>query len=196
MADTDTQTEDTTPTGDSTDQQGTEQETTAPTPAVKDDGQPVTASDWSALNEALRKARKDAREAKRTKPTEEPAETPDVDKAVAEAKASAAAEWKPKLVRSAARSAFLEAGLVLPKTNADGVMARVLKMLDLDDLDVADDGTVDGLAEQVAEIRGDFPELFATTRKLSRVDGADKPGQTNGKPKTSADMIAGLLNAR
>lgn len=195
MADTDTQTEETTPTGDSTDQQGTEQETTEPTPAVKEDGQPVTAADWSALNEALRKARKDAREAKRTKPEQQP-DAPDVDKAVADAKAAATAEWKPRLVRSVARSAFLEAGLVLPKDNADGVMGRVLKMLDLDDLDVADDGTVDGLTEQVAEIRRDFPEMFASTRKLSRVDGADKPGQTNGKPKTSADMIAGLLNAR
>jgi len=194
MADVDTQNEDTTPTGDGTGPD-TDQENAEPTPAMKEDGNPVTAADWTALNEALRKARKDAREAKRTKP-EQDADAPDVDKAVADARQAVTAEWKPKLVRSVARSAFLEAGLVLPKANSDTVMARVLKMLDLEDLDVAEDGSVEGLTEQIADIKSDFPDLFASTRRPGRVDGADKQGQTNGRPKTTADLIAGMLNAR
>lgn len=192
MADVDTREEEIAQ-SDETEQETAGQEDAAAA-ATKDDGSPVTAADWVALNEALRKARKDAREAKRAKPQEPTSEAPDVDKVKAEAIAEAAAQWKPRVVKQAARSAFLEAGLVLPKDNADAAMSRALKLLEMDDLDITDDGQVDGLREQVDEIKRDFPELFAAPRtRPGRIDSADKAGQTNGKPRSTADHIANLV---
>lgn len=160
-----------------------------------DDWTPPSQQEWERTQTALKKARRDARAAKRDKPADSTGgDAPDVDKAVAEATTAAEGKWKPLVVRAAARTAFVEAGLVLPKKNPDGAMARVLKLLDVDDLEIGDDGQVDGLREQVEEIRADFPELFATARsRTGRVDGADKPGDRNGKPRSSAEAIAALL---
>lgn len=161
---------------------------------VKPDGSPVTRADWDALQEALRKARKDARTARRS-PTDAPS-ADDADAVRAEVEQAAVGKWKPLVVRSAARSAFVEAGLVLPKDGTDAAMARVVRLLDLDDLDVADDGQVDGLREQVEEIRRDFPELFATARpRPSKVDAADRPS-AGVAPKSSADLLAAAINGR
>lgn len=100
------------------------------------------------------------------------------------------------LVKTAARTAFVEAGLVLPKGNSDSAMARVVKLLDLDDLQITDDGQIDGLREQVEEIRGDFPELFGTTnghRRVGRVDGADRSGTPT--PKTAVERLTAQIMA-
>src|SRR5690606_16271333 len=110
-----------------------------PTPAVKEDGSPYTQSDIDALQEALRKARRDARQAKRGRGVE-PAEGDepaggDVEKVRAEVEREQTAKWKGLVVRTAARTAFVEAGLTLPKDGGDEAMARVLRLLDLDDLD-------------------------------------------------------------
>lgn len=197
---------------------GPENEGAADGPLLKADGTPYTQADVDALQTALRKARKDARDAARGRGTAAPAESGpgasgalgaptdgagagvDVDKVRADTEADAAARWKPLLVKTAARTAFVEAGLALPQDGADAAMARVIRLLDLDDLDVTDDGQVDGLREQVEDIRRDFPELFAATRKAGavpppRVDAAGKsaPGSA---PKTAAERLVAQLTGR
>ncbi len=168
------------------------------------DWKPPSKADWEALQESLRKARRDARAAKKatqgngTPPGDKQGDDtgPDVEKVKADATAAADGRWKPLVVRAAARSAFIEAGLALPKKNPDGAMARVLKLLDVEDLTIEDDGTVDGLAEQVEEIKGDFPELFTAAGRngrAGRVDGADRSGQAPGKPKTASEIQAAAL---
>ena len=162
-------------------------------PLLKDDGSPYTKADIDALQEALRKARKDARAATRGRGVESSdGDAPDPDKVRADTERAAADKWKPVLVRTAARTAFVEAGLALPKDGADEAMARVVRLLDLDDLDVTDDGQVDGLREQVEDIRRDFPELFSTTKRAPRVDAAGKSG-TPTPPKTAAERLAAQL---
>lgn len=160
------------------------------------DWKPPTRADWDKVQTALRKARRDARAAKRPaddKPAD--GEKPDVAKAVADATTAEAGRWKPRLVRTAARSAFVEAGLVLPKNNPDGALARVMKLLDLDELDITDDGEIDGLAEQVEDIKADFPELFAASgrSRAGKVDGADKPGSKT--PKTAVERLTAQIMA-
>jgi len=165
-------------------------------PLLKEDGSQFTRADLDALNAALTKARRDARAAKRGRPADKPdsADPTDVDKAVADATAAADGRWKPMVVRTAARAAFIEAGLVLPKNNADAAMRRVLKLLDVDDLDIGDDGQVEGLREQVDEIKADWPDLFASTRsRPGKVDGADRGSQGSGKPKTASEIQAAQL---
>lgn len=159
---------------------------------------PPTQQDWDNVQLALKKARQDARQAKRgaKEPVEGSEGAPDLVKATADATAAAEARYKPIVVKSAARAAFAEAGLVIQADKPDAAMARAIRLLDLADIDVTEDGTVDGLAEQVAEIKAEFPELFApkAPRTARRVDGADKGNVTNGKPKTSAEVMAALIN--
>lgn len=185
----------------------TEETITAPAAdAVQEDAAveewtPPTRQDWDNVQLALKKARQDARQAKRagTTASEGVEGGPDPVKAVEAATAAAEAKYKPLVVKSAARAAFAEAGLSLPEGKADSAMARAIRLLDLDDIDLNADGTADGLAEQVADIKAEFPELFAQKQARStvtRVDGADKGNANNGKPKSSADMIAAMINGR
>jgi hypothetical protein len=173
-------------------------------PALREDGKPVTAADWAALREALTKARKDARTAKRTAKggsgtatggagSEEGA--PNVDEIRRESETAAEAKWKPTVVRTAARAAFAEAGLVSGKSG-DAAMKRAIRLLDLADLDVDEDGNVEGLEEQIDEIKADFPELFAARRNGrpgGGVDGADKSDRASNKVKSSAQTITDQL---
>lgn len=166
----------------------------------QDDGDwtPPTKQDWENVQLALKKARQDARQAKReakagTSAEGGSTEAPDVDKAVKEATTATEARYKPMVVKAAARAAFAEAGLVMPKGNGDAAMGRVIRLLDLDDLDIDDDGQVSGLVEQIDDIKADFPELFASTRRPARVDGADKPAGS-AKPQSSADALAAMIS--
>lgn len=157
-----------------------------------------TQQDWENVQLALKKARQDARQARRgaTAASEGIEGGPDPVKAAADATAAAEARYKPIVVKAAARAAFAEAGLVLPAGKTDTAMARAIRLLDLDDIDLKDDGSADGLAEQVAEIKAEFPELFAQKaagRPVAKVDGADKGTGSNGKPKSSADLLASLI---
>lgn len=192
---TDPAEDDDTGTDEGTDDAGTED----------DEWKPPTKADWDAVQESLRKARRDARTARKARTSgsngngstsdgAKDGDKPDLDKVRADAVAEADGKWKPKVVRSAARAAFASAGLVLPAKNADAALARVLKLLDVDDLEISDDGEVDGLSEQVEEIKTDFPELFTASGKsrAGRVDGADR-GQTNGKAKTASELQAAAL---
>lgn len=184
----DDQTEQTTPETDDTD---TADDTT-------EQAQPPTVETLQAeldrMKAALKKANRDAERNRRRATETPPVDVPDVDKVRAETEQATAGKYKPMVVKAHARTAFVEAGLVLPKDNHDTAMARVLKLLDLDDLDITDDGQVDGLREQVEDIRRDFPELFATTngRRVPRVDGADR-GAAPAAPKSSAEKLAATV---
>jgi len=178
--------------GDGTDDDGT------------DDWKPPSRADWDKVQAALKKARQDARAAKRAKTASgQNTDTGDkgdddkldVEKVKADAAAEADGKWKPKVVRSAARAAFIEAGLVLPKKNADAVLGRVLRLLDVDDLEISDDGEVDGLSDQVEEIKSDFPDLFVANgrSRAGRVDGADRGTGGTGKAKTASELQAAYL---
>lgn len=169
------------------------------TDLVKDDGSPFTRADLDGLQNALKASRKEARDAKgelatlKTKGADRP-----VEEIEADIEAAATAKWKPLMVKAAARAAFAEAGLVLPKDRADEALARAVRLLDTDTLTISDDGLVVGLADQVEALRSDFPDLFAgsAARRPGRIDAGDKAG--SGKPPAStAELIAaGLLGQR
>ena len=176
--------------------------------AVKDDGSPVTAADWANLQEALRKARKDARAAKRAPApgnngsgTGNGSDAPsgsggglEPDK-LEEVRSATESKWKGLLVSTAARTAFVEAGLSLPKTDSDAAMSKVVRLLDLSEVEVNEDGQIEGLHEQVEDIKRDFPELFSTARRVARVDGADR-SQPSTKQATTAEKIASRFLGR
>lgn len=165
--------------------EGTEEE--APKPAVKEDGSHYTDADIKALREALSKARKEARATKRKDTAEDGEGQKSPEDLEKEVTSRIEAKYKPVVIKTAARAAFAEAGMKAER------MDRAFRLLDLDDLDVKEDGSVDGLDDQIAELKEDFPEFFPRRRTQS-IDGGDKSDDGVRKTKTSADKLASLLN--
>jgi hypothetical protein len=183
------------------DENANEEEHDEPRPATKADGTPYTQADIDALNEALRKARQAERRLKRggQRPAQaqDGASEEDTEKIRAEVETAAAGKWKPVVVRQAARAAFADAGLILPKSGGDEALARVLRLLDMDDIDVTDEGAVEGLTEQVEEIRRDWPDLFAPPASRNgrppRVNAGNRDDASGQAPRSAADRIAAQL---
>lgn len=152
---------------------------------------PPTKDEWERTKAALAKANGEARD-NRLKLRDAKQASEDADsKAAREAAEAAEKRLKPVAVRSAARAAFLEAGLTDAKPER---VAKLLRMLDLDELDITDDGEVAGLDEQVTAIKADYPELFAKSKQgAPRIDGSDRKPGSSTQPKTTGEKIAAQL---
>lgn len=81
-------------------------------------------------------------------------------------------------------------------------LKRALKLMDLDSVEVDSDGEVDGLLEQIDELKKDFPEFFKRTRmKDAAKDVADVKTVGGGRKKAPeskanlgwADQIAAAI---
>jgi hypothetical protein len=68
-------------------------------------------------------------------------------------------------VKQAARSALVEAGF------SGEVSARTMGLLNLDELDVDEDGEILGLDEAIEELKEDLPQLFKRSRNTSGTKG-------------------------
>lgn len=114
-----------------------------------------------------------------------------------EAETKAEARWKPVFVRREAAHALVAAGLI-------GKPDRLLKMLDVDKLDVdidedTGDVDIDGLEEQVSGLRKDYPSLFRK-RGSGSIDASDRGGdRLNGgskRDRTATQIQADALLGR
>lgn len=95
----------------------------------------------------------------------------DLDAVRAAAKAEAKAEADQTRKADKSEVALGRAG-VDPKR-----LAKAIKLLDLDDVELNDDGTLDGLDEQIDTLRDEWPELFAKPRKRRSTAGqGDRDG--------------------
>ncbi|SNQ45547.1 conserved hypothetical protein [Frankia canadensis] len=110
---------------------------------------------------------------------------------------TADARYKPLVVRSEASAAFI--GAKAEVFDKDGEadpkkLARLLRLVNLAEVEVTDDGTITGLADQVASIKTDYPELFAGPKSPPRpkADGSDRKPEST-RPKTSAAALAAQL---
>ncbi len=109
-----------------------------------------------------------------------------------EGKGEAETVWKKRTVKQAARVALFAAGL-------EGSPDKLLRMLDLDDIEVDDDGEIDGLEDQIDELKEEFPDRFPEKTKTEpgekkvpkRVDNGDK--NTNVQKKSTAQILADRL---
>lgn len=133
-----------------------------------------------------RKRRQAAEAELRRLKTEGASET---EKAQAQAIEENDAKWAGRFKTAAARAALAEAGVPSEK------LGRAIKVLDLDALEVGDDGDVDGIDGEVTALKDSFPELFATVeakgRKAPRVT---PPGQQSSEKKmSSAERLAASL---
>ncbi len=183
-----------------------------PDPEPDDDGYaPPSEAEWRRAQAALAKANAEARThrlaAKKLRDdadTERRTNESDHEKAMREAREVAAGEvetrYKPIVVRGAARAALAESGAIL--AGADGKpspmrLDRMLKLIDLDELEVGDDDEVSGLDAQIDQIKKDYPEFFERPRPPARPkgDAADRKPEP-AKPKSSAERLAAALGGK
>ncbi|ROZ58667.1 hypothetical protein EEB12_01150 [Rhodococcus sp. WS1] len=66
---------------------------------------------------------------------------------------------------------------------------KITKLLDLDQIELDDEGNVTGLDEQIESVKSEFPELFETKRSVPKVDAADKPAIK--RQLTTAERLLG-----
>jgi hypothetical protein len=154
---------------------------------------PPTKDEHEKMQRALAKANAEAKTHREAVKALQ-AKTEDADgKAAREAAEAAEKRYKPVAVRSAAKAAFLEAGL---QSATPDRVAKLVRMLDLDALTIDDDGDVTGLEAQVKAVKSDYPELFTPADKRPpRINAGDRP-PSNGKVLTTGEKIAAQVLGR
>jgi len=119
--------------------------------------------------------------------------------AVKAAIAEVSSKNQSKIAGVAARAALIEAGS--PKSGA----SRLINMLDLDAIEIDDDGEViGGLDDQVEGLKAEFPQLFVTdtgkkTPKRTPVTRAAAAGRQDPAPEfksTAERMAAQIMGGR
>ncbi|KND38474.1 phage scaffolding protein [Streptomyces acidiscabies] len=146
---------------------------------------PPSEYEWKKVQRALKRANKEAENLRKNTDTVDGTEKEENEKKVRDdAVKESDSRWKPIVVKQAARAALAEAGLIKPPN-------RLLRMLDMDDIDVNEDGEIDGLDEQIRDFKKEFPEFFGRSTPKD-VDGGDK-GSRAGSDKSSAARIARSL---
>lgn len=114
------------------------------------------------------------------KPEDETA--PDLDAVRKAAAREATAEAQAKIVKAEARGALKALG-VKPER-----VGKLVGLLDLTEVDVDDDGEVEGLDEAIDALKAEYPELFgATTRRRRSVTGDDDRDGSGGKAPKITD---------
>jgi hypothetical protein len=177
-----------------------------------DDYKPPSKDEWARTQAALKKANDDAKRHRlRNKELEEKARGDETEheKALREAREEGEKRYRTPLVRTAVRGALVEAGALAfldeekdPKSEeaqkkASSRMTRLMKLVDLDSLEVDEDGSVSGLEAAVAELTRDLPDLFAAPVRKTKVRPTGAPRQpAPEKPKSTAELHAARLLGR
>ncbi|AVH60001.1 hypothetical protein C4B68_34185 [Streptomyces dengpaensis] len=183
----------------------------APKPG-DDDYVAPSRTEWERTQAALKKANDDAKRHRlRNKELEEKtrADETEHEKALRLAREEGEKKFRAPLVRTAARSALVEAGALAflseekepnsreAREKGESRLSRLMKLLDTDVLDVDEDGAVSGLEAAVDDLRADYPELFAAPRSKpkARPTGAPRPAAPE-KPKSAAEQHAARVLGR
>ncbi|WP_030344774.1 hypothetical protein [Streptomyces sp. NRRL S-1022] len=190
------------------------EETPKPKPPAKktepdEEFKPPSKDEWARTQAALKKANEDAKRHRlRNKELEEKARGDETEheKALREAREEGEKRYRTPLVRTAVRGALVEAGALAflqdekdpnaetARDKGESRLKRLLKLVDLDGLDVDEDGAVSGLDAAIAELTRDYPELFAVPERKPkpRPTGAPRPAAPN-KPRSTAEIHAAKL---
>lgn len=129
-----------------------------------DDGKEPTAADKRAVKAVVSKGGTDADA--REKGEERGLSREDVLEMIAEARAAeaqkAAERYKPVAIRSEAKDLLTDAGYKFGRAeDRDRRLDRALKLIDMEQVELDDDGTVLGLEDEIDRLKDDWPELFA-----------------------------------
>lgn len=146
----------------------------------------------------IRKLKRELEDARKTKPAgkskaEGDDEAPDLDAIRDAAKAEARAEADARIKRSEAKAALVAAGVSREQA------ADLVGFVKLDELDLDDDGEVEGLEDEIERIQKKYPTFFekpaGRRRRESVAGGADRGGEgaRPKKPLTASERQAALL---
>lgn len=102
-----------------------------------------------------------------------------VEKAAAEAELRGMR--KTKTLVTGVNSALSEAGWNGTR------LGSLMKLVDLDEVDIDDDGEITGLTEQIDQVKTDFPELFKRTRTPAGSSNSGGASGQNGAPAVKVD---------
>ena len=100
----------------------------------------------------------------------------------------AAATVGGRIIKAEARGALRAAGLDAARVD------RLVGLLALDDVDVDEEGRVDGLDEAIDDLKREWPELFAPAagkRRRSVAGDDDRDGKDRSGPKLTASQRQG-----
>lgn len=182
-------TDDTTTTADTTGDTDAQGDATSTTTDDGKDAGTVDQGELATLRAKLKKANAEAaahrRQADELRKKGETEAEAAVRAAKEEAEKGVTATWKPRLVRMAARTALVEAGLV-------GKPDRLLRLIDADRVDIDDDGEVTGIDDQIRDLKKDYPDMFGK-RGASRIDGADRESGHQAGDATSKRLLQTLM---
>lgn len=122
------------------------------------------------------------------KPKADDDDGPDLDEIRAEAKREGESAGLIRAKKAEAKSALLAAGVNPAR------VAKAVGLVKLEDLDLDDDG-LDGIDDEIDELRKTWPELFVTRRRRreSVVGEGDRDGKDTSsrrKPKTASELAA------
>lgn len=165
--------------------------------------------EWTRTQAALAKANGEAKKyrlalkaARKTAETSNAsgsgtASGPDVETLKKAAADEVEAKYRPQIMRTQVKAALASAGLV--DADKAEVLKSAVRLVDLEDLDLDDDGDVVGLDEAVAELKTKFPAMFkkartgGNVRTGSRSSGGTGSGAGEGKKPSSASKLAAQL---
>lgn len=110
-----------------------------------------------------------------------------VREATEKAAAAERNKYKPALVMTGARAALLAAK---PKKGKDGI-PRLIKLMDLDEIEVGDDLELIGVEDEVERLQAEFPELFGEETPAGDKDDEEKPPARRRAPSSKSQDGAG-----
>lgn len=117
----------------------------------------------------------------------------DVEAIKASTKAELKVESDARIRKVAARSELKAAGIPAAQ------VGKLVGMLDLDSLDVDDDGEVDGLDEAIDELKAEWPQLFASKpakRKRQSIAGDRSDDTPRRKALTPSQIQAARVTGK
>jgi len=113
----------------------------------------------------------------------------DVDDLTERTKEATRAELMPAIIRSQGRSVLESLGMAFPKDakDAKAALTRTLKLANLEDLDLNEDGEVEGLEHELREVKRLYPQLFrgGRVRTPGNAGGGRRPAE---KPKSATEL--------
>jgi len=166
-----------------------------------DDWTPPTKSEWENKERALKFAKGDARRLRGEVKTLK-AQLANVDKnedgkaverARLEGEQTATARYHGIIGRQAAKSALLSAGM------RPEVVDKFVRVIELDEVEIDDDGAVEGLEEQVSTLKSEFPMAFTTRNtngKSRHNDGSGRPPASKKPQSATERQIESALRHR
>lgn len=140
----------------------------------------------AALKERNEARKEKARLAKELRELKKQNET-DAEKAAREAEEAklaafeeASNKYKPALVKNYIEKELVSAGV------KPGKVARLVRLMDIEDISVDNDFNVVGVEEQIDELKEEYPELFHVEKPKEEDEEEEKPKRRRRAPKADA----------